>query len=149
MIKVLIILFVADGSQGRPEIYVMGVRTPHRMAIDPLDNTLYWGEVGPNANAHPARGPTGVDEINVARVPGNYGWPYCIGDNKAYVDYDFATGASGESYDCDNLVNDSPNNNGARNIPPARPALMWYNYGYTADWPEFADGKGRTCKCAS
>jgi glucose/arabinose dehydrogenase len=137
-------LFPADGSQGRPEIYIMGVRSPHRMAIDSLDNTLYWGEVGPNAEANAARGPTGVDEINVARSPGNHGWPYCIGDNKPYVDYDFTTGVSRQPYDCSNLINDSPNNNGARNLPPARPALMWYKYGYSEDWPEFTDGKGRT-----
>ena len=27
--------------------------------------------------------------------PGNYGWPYCVGDNEPYIDYDFETGTSG------------------------------------------------------
>src|SRR5690606_4571987 len=40
-------LFPADGSAGRPEIYVMGCRNPYRIAVDPHTGYLYWGDVGP------------------------------------------------------------------------------------------------------
>ena len=42
-------LFPADGSAGRPEIYVMGNRNPFRISIDAETGWLYWGEVGPDA----------------------------------------------------------------------------------------------------
>ena len=34
------------------------------------------------------------------RAPGNYGWPYCIADNKPYVAFDFASSQSGAAFDC-------------------------------------------------
>ena len=86
-------LFPADGSAGRPEIYVMGNRNPFRISIDAETGWLYWGEVGPDAsNDSATRGPRGYDEINQARQAGNFGWPYIIADNKPYRDYNFATG---------------------------------------------------------
>ena len=42
-------LFAKDGSEGRPEIYVMGCRNPFRFSIDSETNHVYWGEVGPDA----------------------------------------------------------------------------------------------------
>lgn len=133
-----------DPSQGRPEIYVMGNRNPYRIAIDQETGWLYWGDVGPDAGApDSARGPAGHDEINQARAAGNYGWPYFVGDNKAYHDYDFAAETSGTAFDPSAPVNDSPNNTGARVLPPAQPALIWYPYGPSEEFPEVAAG-GRT-----
>ena len=43
---------------------------------------------------------------------GYFGWPYFVGDNKAYYDYDFATKTPGEQFDPAHPVNDSPNNTG-------------------------------------
>ena len=61
-------LFPADGSAGRPEIYVMGNRNPFRISIDAETGWLYWGEVGPDAGSNSAaRGPRGYDELNQAR----------------------------------------------------------------------------------
>ena len=74
------------------------------------------------------------------RQAGNYGWPYCIGDNKAYVDYDFATGASGPSFDCDAPTNDSPNNTGSQALPPSVPAMIWYPYAPSSQFPELGEG---------
>ena len=45
-------LFPADGSQGRPEIYVMGDRNPFRFSVDSETGWLYWGEVGPDAGGN-------------------------------------------------------------------------------------------------
>ncbi|MGH7497203.1 MAG: ThuA domain-containing protein [bacterium] len=137
-------LFPSDGSVGRPEIYVMGCRNPFRISVDRKTGWLYWGDVGPDAqDSSPARGPRGFDEWNQARTAGNYGWPYCIGDNQAYVDYNFATGLSGSAFDCNYPANESPNNTGMRGLPPAKPAWIWYPYAPSAEFPELETG-GRT-----
>ena len=137
-------LFPADGSVGRPEVYVMGLRNPFRIAVDTETGWLYWGDVGPDAgNASGGRGPAGLDEWNQAREAGNYGWPYCIGPNRPYVDYDFTTGTSGAAFNCNALLNHSPNNTGATNLPPAKPAWIWYPYSASPEFPIFTGG-GRT-----
>jgi cytochrome c len=38
-----------DGIGGRPEIYIMGVRNPFRVTYDPETETIYWGDIGPDA----------------------------------------------------------------------------------------------------
>ena len=50
----------------------MGVRNPYRIWVDKLpSNTLYWGEVGPDAGATIAnRGPAAYDEFNRATGAG-------------------------------------------------------------------------------
>ena len=142
-------LFPSDGSAGRPEIYVMGNRNPYRISIDPETGWLYWGDVGPDAEfddlVTTPRGPRGYDEINQAREAGNYGWPYIIADNKAYYDFTFPSGPNGPAFDPNALVNDSPNNTGETNLPPAQPALIWYHYNNGTVFPELnADIRGRT-----
>ncbi len=131
----------SDSEDGKPEIYVMGTRNPFRMAVSKYTDELVWGDVGPDATAtSSSRGPVGHDEFNRTTESGNFGWPYCIADNQAYVDYNFANGSSGSAFDCSNPVNDSPNNTGAQNLPPAKPAWLDYTYGFTPDLPEFEEG---------
>ncbi len=138
-------LFPADGSAGRPEIYAMGLRNPFRISIDPVTSWLYWGDVGPDASEDSfLRGPRGYDEWNQARTAGNFGWPYCIADNRAYRDYDFATAVSGSSFVCLRPRNDSPNNSGSPTLPAAKPAWIWYPYGPSTEFPEITTGPGRT-----
>ncbi len=139
-------LFPRDGSAGRPEIYCMGCRNPWRMSVDSKTGTVYWGEVGPDAGGDGPRGPRGFDEINQAKGPGNFGWPYFIADNRPYADYDYATGAIGPLWDAAAPVNASPNNTGASLLPPAQSALLYYPYGESAEFPELGQG-GRTA-CA-
>jgi glucose/arabinose dehydrogenase len=97
-------LFPADGSQGRPEIYVMGARNPFRTAVDPVTGRLYFGDIGPDAAIEGPRGPRGYDEINVVDGPGHYGWPYCIGPNLPYNAYDYATQTVGAPFSCAGFV---------------------------------------------
>src|SRR5262249_55656946 len=68
---------------------------------------------------------------NVLTKSGNYGWPYCIRDNVAYNDYDFATSTSGAKFDCSNPVNTSKNNTGLISLPPAQPATAWMGFSDT------------------
>lgn len=57
----------------------------------------YWGDVGPDAGKDSlGRGPRGYDEVNQARGPGFFGWPYFVGNNYAYNKYDFETKKSSE-----------------------------------------------------
>ena len=139
-------LFPADGSQGRPEVYAMGVRNPFRLSVDPDTGWLYWGEVGPDANTDSdTRGPRGYDEFNQARSAGFFGWPYCTADNRPYRDYDFATGASGPAFDCAAVVNGSPNVAQAPvALPPAQPAWAFYPYAPSPEFPDLPNGPGRT-----
>ncbi|MBT5928190.1 MAG: carbohydrate-binding protein [Verrucomicrobia bacterium] len=139
-------LFAKDGSEGRPEIFVMGCRNPWRMSIDERTGIVYWGEVGPDAGSDTERGPRGYDEINQARMAGNFGWPYFVGNNYAYADHDFATGKNGPRYDPIQPINESPNNYGSRVLPPAQPAFIYWPY---ADSPEFPIlGSGGRTACA-
>ncbi|MFB9293748.1 PQQ-dependent sugar dehydrogenase [Persicitalea jodogahamensis] len=131
----------AKGTAGtRPEIYVMGCRNPYRITVDPKTGILYWGEIGPDSGKEGEEGPKGYDEFNQARKAGNFGWPYFIGDNKAYHDVDFATEKVGPIFDPAHPVNDSPNNTGIKNLPPAQKALIWYPYDESAEFPELGKG---------
>ena len=135
----------SDPLDGRPEVYIMGLRNPFRFSIDEKRGWLYWGDVGPDAPSDNAsRGPRGYDEWNQARAAGHYGWPYCIADNKPYRDYNFSTDASGAPFDCSAPVNDSPFNTGATTLPPSQPAWIWYPYSPALDFPDITQGGGRT-----
>lgn len=139
-------LFPKDGSVGLPEIYVMGCRNPWRISVDQRSGYLYWGDVGPDAGGDGPRGPRGYDELNQARQAGFFGWPLFIGDNYAYPDVDFETGAIGSRFDAAKPVNDSVNNTGAKVLPPAQPAFIYYPAGNSDKFPEVGSG-GRTA-CA-
>lgn len=132
-------LFPKDGSEGRPEIYIMGVRNPYRMTVDKR-GYVYWGDVGPDGGTANERGPKSQDEWNQARGPGNYGWPYFVGDNKAYADFDFETNEIGSKFDPDKPVNESPYNYGAKVLPPAQEAMIWYPYDASKEFPMLGTG---------
>ncbi|HEV7991703.1 MAG TPA: ThuA domain-containing protein [Gemmatimonadaceae bacterium] len=137
-------LFSKGTPKTRPEIYTMGHRNPYRISVDKHTGFLYWGDVGPDASVDSAqRGPMGHDEVNQARKAGNFGWPYFVGDNKAYFDYDFATNTPGKQFDPAHPVNDSPNNTGLNDLPPAQKAFVWYPAGKSAEFPLVGSG-GRT-----
>ncbi|GLF98475.1 ThuA domain-containing protein [Streptomyces yaizuensis] len=134
----------APGTEGtRPEIYAMGMRNPFRITTDPLSGALLVGDYGPDArSAKPGRGPEGTVEYIRVTAPGNYGWPYCTGNNTPFHDYDFATRTPGPAFDCARPVNDSPHNTGLRELPPALPATVWHAYSASADFPELGTGGG-------
>jgi glucose/arabinose dehydrogenase len=109
------------GLGGRPEIYVMGARNPFKISIDKATNWLFWGEVGPDANVESENGPEGMDEINLVKSAGNYGWPYLSGKNEPYLN----TYANPRFYfDYTHPVNISKWNTGARDLPPAKPSWL-------------------------
>ncbi|WP_144605324.1 PQQ-dependent sugar dehydrogenase [Algoriphagus algorifonticola] len=134
-------LFPPGTPNTRPEIYVMGNRNPYRISLDQHNGNLFWGEVGPDASVDSMRrGPKGHDEINLARKPGFYGWPFFVGNNKPYWKYDFASQESLFEFDPSAPVNTSPNNTGLEKLPPAQPALIWYPYDESIEFPMLETG---------
>ena len=49
----------------RPEIYTIGHRDHHGIAVNPASGQIFHGELGP----------LGGDKINILKAGGNYGWP--------------------------------------------------------------------------
>jgi cytochrome c len=134
-------LFPKGSPKTRPEIYTMGHRNPYRIAIDKKTGFVYWGDVGPDSgNDSIGLGPAAEDEFNQAQKAGNFGWPYFVGDNKAYWHYDFATKKSGEKFIADKPVNNSPNNTGVAVLPPAQKAFIWYPAAETKQFPLLGTG---------
>ena len=138
-------LFAKGQPQTRPEIYAMGTRNAYRLSVDPKNNYVYWGDVGPDSDKDSldTRGPKGYDELNQARKAGYFGWPLFIGKNYPYHAYDYYTGKSGPSFDPAKPINDSKNNTGIKELPPVSPPFIWYPYGISPDFPQMGTG-GRT-----
>ncbi|GAA3768956.1 ThuA domain-containing protein [Plantactinospora mayteni] len=134
-------LYPQGTAQTRPEIYAMGFRNPFRFSIDPANGWVYLADYGPDRGG-PAtdRGPEGLVELNVIKSPGNYGWPFCHGDNQAYAPFNPDTGAIGAKFNCAAPVNNSPNNTGLVNLRPSVAPNMWYGYGASPTFPELGSG---------
>jgi cytochrome c len=128
-------LFPKGMEKTKPEIYTMGHRNPWRPTIDSKTGFLYWGEVGPDASNDTELGPRGYDEFNQAKKAGFFGWPYFIGDNIPYNDYDYATKKAGAPFDPQKPINNSPNNTGLTELPPPQKAMIWYPYGLSEKFP--------------
>lgn len=134
-------LFPVGMEKTRPEIYTMGHRNPYRISVDQKNGYLYWGEVGPDAGQdNPLKGPKGHDEVGQAREAGNFGWPFFVGDNKAYNNYNYETGESREFFDPEKPINNSRNNTGLKELPPAKAAFIWYPYGKSQEFPQVGTG---------
>ena len=131
------------GTEGtRPEIYAQGLRNPYRISVDQKNGFLYWGEVGPDANndSLAIKGPRGYDEVNQARKAGNFGWPYTIGNNFSYTEFNYETGQPGPLFDPAGPANNSPNNTGLKKLPAVEPAFIWYPYAASPDFPQMGTG---------
>jgi cytochrome c len=138
----------SDAAQGHPEIYVMGARNPYSITYDKKTDTLFYGDIGPDASAESdEKGSRGYDEINRVTAAGNFGWPLVIGQNKPYRQYDYVTKQGGPLVDVNAPINYSPNNTGARELPPAQPAFIAYPYGISDVFPEMGTG-GRSALVA-
>jgi len=133
-------LFPPGTPNARPEVFAMGLRNPWRVSIDSQTGFVYWGEVGPDQTEETPNGPVGYDEFNQARGPGNFGWPFFIGENRAIPYYDFARSQPLAPKDPGRPINTSVNNTGLRELPPAQPAFIAYPYGVSDRFPELGSG---------
>jgi len=134
-------LFQEGLKNTRPEIYAMGCRNPFRFSIDSQTGFVYWGDVGPDAGEMDSlRGPAGMGEFDQARQAGFWGWPYTRGNNQAYGDHDFATKKTGAKFNPFKIVNNSPNNTGLKNLPPAQESMIWFSYAASKEFPWLGEG---------
>lgn len=134
-------LFPKNNPKTRPEIYIMGSRNPYRFSVDQKNKFLYWGDVGPDTKVPSQDGELmSFDEINQAKKPGFYGWPYFLGNNEAFPMYNYATKTEGPKKDPLNPINDSPNNTGERILPQAQPAMIWYGKKNSKHFPLLGNG---------
>ncbi len=128
-------LFPKGMAKTRPEIYSMGHRNAWRISMDSKTGYIYWGEIGPDATADSDIGPRGYDELNQARKPGNFGWPWFVGNEQAFPVYDYADKKPLAKKDPRKPVNDSPNNTGLKELPPVAPSFIYYPYGVSEEFP--------------
>ncbi|MEO9891023.1 malectin domain-containing carbohydrate-binding protein [Aurantibacter sp.] len=133
-------LFPVGTANTRPEIYVMGVRNAYRIFVDNSNTDwLFWGEVGPDANVQSSLGPEGLDEMNLVKSAGNFGWPYFSGaDNDPYL----MSYANPTYYNNPAAPqNNSTWNTGLVNLPPAQPAwIEFFHKSYFAGTRYYHDG---------
>ena len=138
----------------------MGFRNPFRFTVDPETGWVYLGQVGPDAGndcfptsggssnqggpcSENPRGPRGYDTLNQIREAANMGWPFCLA-GEGYYEFDYATGTSGDQYDCEGgPTNDSPLNTGIDTLPPVTQPLIWYPYGSSPEFPEIPPAGSR------
>ena len=130
----------ADGKDGRPEVFAMGVRNPFRLTVDDKTGTLYFADVGPNIMPVLGVKPDGYEELNATQTAGNFGWPLFVGPNEALPLYDYAANKEGKRYDPQSPENLSPRNTGIQKLPPAKPALIWYSSLPSKDFPTVGSG---------
>ncbi|RDC63402.1 PQQ-dependent sugar dehydrogenase [Adhaeribacter pallidiroseus] len=134
-------LFPEGTPKTRPEIYTMGHRNPYRFSVDPKNNFVYWGDIGPDTKVPASEGTLSFDEVNQARQPGFFGWPYFLGNNEAFPYYDYATKKFRSTvFNPAQPLNQSPNNTGLRELPPAQPAMIWYGDGASQKFPLVGKG---------
>ncbi|MGC5307500.1 ThuA domain-containing protein [Micromonospora zamorensis] len=134
-------LYPQGTAQTKPEIYAMGFRNPFRFSIDAATGWVYLADYGPDRNPPTTnRGPEGLVELNVIKTPGNYGWPFCHGDNQPYAPFNPDTGVVGSKFNCSAPVNNSPNNTGLTSLKPVVAPNMWYGYGTSPTFPELGSG---------
>ncbi|MGW4465018.1 ThuA domain-containing protein [Micromonospora sp. NPDC004704] len=134
-------LYAQGTAQTRPEIYAMGFRNPFRFSIDPANGWVYLADYGPDRNPPTTnRGPEGLVELNVIKSAGNYGWPFCHGDNQPYAPFNPDTGVVGAKFNCSAPVNNSPNNTGLTSLRPVVAPNLWYGYGTSPTFPELGSG---------
>lgn len=139
-------LFAKNGSQGKPEIYIMGCRNPWKMSIDDKTGFVYWGEVGPDAGLDSTIGPRGYDEINQARKAGNFGWPMFVADNKPYSFVPLLDSLEIKKFNKNLPYNPSKNNTGTKLLPIPEKAFIYYPYSLSKEFPLV--GKAARTACA-
>jgi hypothetical protein len=159
---------VLDGK-AKPEVFAMGVRNLYSIDVDSKTNKIAASWVGPDQGTNSTTwGPAKTENAVLINSAGNYGWPFCTGNQQGYraklpattggglpapaghpgtvVGNDMTTpGANGGGFwDCDDpngILNTSPYNTGLERIPAARPTNIWYGpQGGCYDFPRNANG---------
>ena len=156
-----------SSGKAKPEVFAMGVRNLYSIDVDEKTDKISAAWVGPDQGTNsPAWGPAKTENAVQINSAGNYGWPYCTGNQQGYraklpsatggglaapaghpgtvVGNDTTAVGGGGYWDCDDpngIVNDSPFNTGLERIPAARSTNLWYGpQGGCYDFPRNANG---------
>ncbi|MDB5106543.1 MAG: hypothetical protein JWP91_4232 [Fibrobacteres bacterium] len=130
-------LFPAGTANTRPEIYIMGNRNPYTLSLDPVRRWAVWGDVGPdnvNMDGQPMN-QTGstekTEEYDLAKAPGNYGYPFFAGD--------FATkpGTNAAAPVVPDNADWGPSGAGLKTLPPAIAPIYAYRKSCAITGPIF------------
>jgi hypothetical protein len=151
-------LFPVGTPKTRPEIYGMGFRQPFTVHSDPKNpGTIGMGEYCHDASSNGAnRSPAGICEWNLVSKAGNFGWPFCMGNNapeNTNYKWNYATGSTtGQQYNCqlDEIPSDinyapdgqtpvPPTFAGLDTLPKPIPATIWKKYPNTTGGSDPAD----------
>jgi cytochrome c len=96
-------LFKEGTANARPEIYIMGSRNPYTITLDPVRRWVTWGDIGPDAvdmdnNPMNQSGQAmKTEEYDLAKAPGNYGYPFFSGDYQTKSGIDAAAPVMADS----------------------------------------------------
>ncbi|MDB5105183.1 MAG: domain containing protein [Fibrobacteres bacterium] len=112
----------AEKDKVRPEIYSMGHRNPFSISVHP---DKPWVAIGEANGDNPEEGD---DEINLVTKPGNFGWPFLIGNNQLYIP-GFWTNRTDAAKNPASYTNESKFNTGAKTLPPAVGSLYSVKHG--------------------
>ncbi len=140
-------------GKAKPEIFAMGVRNLYSIDVDKVTGKVAAAWVGPDQGTNSTTwGPAKTENAVIITSAGNYGWPFCTGNQQGYraklpansqggspaaagwpgtvVGNDTAANSNGGGFwDCDDpqgILNTSPYNTGLERVPPARPTNIWY-----------------------
>jgi cytochrome c len=123
-------LFKPGTPKTLPEIYVMGLRNPYTLSVDPVRRWLVWGDVGPNKLTNPDGSAMLVEEGNLAVSPGNFGYPFFVGPNQVIKKgMDPAKPVIPASADWNGVAH------GLDTLPPAIPAIHPYHESVVMNGP--------------
>ena len=73
-----------DGK-AKPEIFAMGVRNLYSIDVDDKTDKIAAAWVGPDQGTNSVIwGPAKTENAVMINSAGNYGWPYCTGNQQGY-----------------------------------------------------------------
>ena len=157
-----------QSGKAKPEIFAMGVRNLYSIDVDDKTGKVAAAWVGPDQGTNSMIwGSAKTENAVMIDSAGNYGWPFCTGNNLGYraklpatsgggqpapaghpgtvPGFDTTAGSGGGGWwPCakgEPILNDSPFNTGLEYIPAPRPTNVWYGpQGGCHDYPRNEDG---------
>jgi cytochrome c len=118
-----------DTNKILPEIYVMGTRNAYTLAIDSVRKGIAWGDVGPDQFSNNSTTPAQMsEEYNFTTRPGNFGYPYWVGNNNGGITLTNAPLPSGSTLAAPLATYSSAtvSHTGIDTLPPARASIIAY-----------------------
>ena len=129
-------LFPPGTEKTKPEIYIMGARNPYTLSLDPVRRWAVFGDVGPDfwdmdGGYINNGGPEKTEEYDLAKAPGNYGYPYFAGDHQTKSGINASAPVVADNADW------GPSGPGLKTLPAAISPIFPYKIGCAITGPIF------------